>query len=196
MWSPLHVIQKVHKVNENITSVRYGYFPEHVTIQKWDIKQTQTSSNNPRVPKSRLQQVKNKIRVICTGLHRYHTHHQAKNSRNYCTDTRKWTGQTWSNVARDQKTAPHIHMDKATNQWIGNAEGGWNYYEGKTDRYDIGIPYFWLESRNYNHGPSRQWTRKRVRIISQKWVKWWYDRILRGRKIHRIVTIWLLIRWA
>ena len=58
MWLPLHYIQKVHKVNYNITSTRYRNFPEHVPIQKWDIKRPQPRRNFPRVPGSRLQQAK------------------------------------------------------------------------------------------------------------------------------------------
>ena len=69
---------EIYKVNDNITSPRYGNLPEHFSIPKWDIKWPQPSRKHPRVPQSRLQQVKNNIWGIFTGLHRHHKQHQVK----------------------------------------------------------------------------------------------------------------------
>ena len=88
--TPCHT--EFHKVNDNITSPRYFYLPEHFPTQKWDINWPHTSINHLRVTQSRLKQVKYHISVIWTGLHRYHRKHQAKNSSIYCTEPRKKNG--------------------------------------------------------------------------------------------------------
>ena len=117
--TPYH--KKVHKVNYKVTNTIYDNFPEHVPIPKWDIKWPHTRINHPRVPpQSRLQQVKNHIRVICTGLYMHRHPYQEDNSRRYCTAPSKQTGRTLFHVTSHLKTAPHIHMDITTNYWTGN----------------------------------------------------------------------------
>ena len=50
MCFPLHSIQKVHKVNYDITSTIHGKLTDNFPIQKWDIKRPHTRINHPRVP--------------------------------------------------------------------------------------------------------------------------------------------------
>ena len=71
MWMSLHVLQKNHKINDNFPSTTYDNLTKHVTIKKWDVKEPHPSGNNPRVPKSILQQAKYHIWIICTNLHRH-----------------------------------------------------------------------------------------------------------------------------
>ena len=110
IWLPLHVIQKIHKVNDKITSPRHGYLPEHVQIQQWDIKWPQPSSNHPRILQSRLQQVKNHIWAICKSLHSYHEQHQANNSSRNCTAPIKRTRRILFHVAIHWKTDQHTYI--------------------------------------------------------------------------------------
>ena len=84
-------------------------------FQKWDTKLLYPSTNHPRVPQYRLKQIKNHIKVICTGLHRYHNHNQEKNIRRDCTSSIKRMGQILFYVASQCKIALHIHMDRYTN---------------------------------------------------------------------------------
>ena len=111
----LHAVQKYHKVNDKITIPRRGYLPEHVPIQKLDIKGPQTSSNHPKAHQFRIQQVKNNILGICAGLHKHHQYHKEENGRSDCTAPIKRTGQTLFHVSIHWEISPHIHVDRATN---------------------------------------------------------------------------------
>ena len=126
---PIHYVKKVHKVNKMITSPRHGYLPEHVPIKNGISSDLSPVAIILGPPKSRLQQVKNHIGIIWKCLHRYHWQHQAKNSRSDFTAPIKQIGQILFHVARHWKTAPHTHMERATNQWTGNTEGGWTCYK-------------------------------------------------------------------
>ena len=100
MWLSINAINVFDKVNGKITSQRYGYLLERVSIQKWDIKRPQSIINHPRVPQSKLQQVRNHIRDICTVIHSHHQHHQEENSMIDSTKTRKPIGKRLFNVNR------------------------------------------------------------------------------------------------
>ena len=98
MWLPIHAINIFERVNGKITSPRYGYLLDNVPIQKWDIKQPQTIRNHPWVPQPKLQQVRNHIWDICTGIHSHHQKHQEENSMKDFTNTRKLMGRILFNV--------------------------------------------------------------------------------------------------
>ena len=124
--TPCHI--EVNKVNSKITSTRHGNLSEHFPIKKLGIKWAQLSSNNLRIDQYILQQSKNHIWGISTGINSNRQHHQASNSISDFTTPRKITGRTLCHVTIHRKTDPYIHMDRSTNYLIGNTEGRWPCY--------------------------------------------------------------------
>ena len=92
MWLPLRDIQEIHKTHDKIIGTRYGNLPEHVTIQKWYIKQPHPSVNNIGVSKYRLQQANNPVWSLCTSILSHLRHHEAENSGRNFNTLRKRTG--------------------------------------------------------------------------------------------------------
>ena len=138
--TPCHT--KIHKTHDKIIGTRYGNLPEHVYIQKWDIKQSKPSGNHLGITKPRPQQAENKIWILHTSIHMHHQQDESENSGRNRTMLRKRMGWILLHVSRYWETSSFIHIDKVTNKQASNKKVRQPGHEGKTTRNDQRVPNF------------------------------------------------------